>query len=257
MSNKLFNNFPTLHYTLNTGEIVRIKDFFRKAKVETAALDSVIEYQYYEILDGERPDVVASKLYGDGNLHWTFFLVNDFDNYYDWFMDYDTFNNYINEKYPGQCLIFDDASTIISPQSFANSEKSNVNPLGWEGDNKILIGETLTLLPDTKKVSVLQVDPTHNCIVVTGDIIESGDSLFSNVSAKTISPTSVMNHRDGVHHYVDSVGTHRTYGGSGWSSVSHLKKEEEENEKKRQIKIIRPERMKRVLREFERIMSDE
>ena len=74
---------------------------------------------------------------------------------------------------------------------------------------------------------------------------------------KISSPTSVMNHRDGVHHYVDSVGTHRTYGGSGWSSVSHLKKEEEENEKKRQIKIIRPERMKRVLREFERIMSDE
>ena len=83
MATQLFKNFPTLQYTLNTGKVVRIKDFFRKAKVESSALDSLIEYQTYEVMEGDRPDVVASKLYGDGDLHWTFFLVNDFDNYYD------------------------------------------------------------------------------------------------------------------------------------------------------------------------------
>ena len=53
-----------MQYTLNTGEIVRVKDFFRKAKVESKALDSIVEYQYYEILDGERPDVAAVGLRG-------------------------------------------------------------------------------------------------------------------------------------------------------------------------------------------------
>ena len=41
MANKLFEKFPSIQYTLNTGKIVTIKDFFRKAKVETRALDSV------------------------------------------------------------------------------------------------------------------------------------------------------------------------------------------------------------------------
>ena len=79
MANKLFQNFPNMTYTLESGKVITIKDFFRKAKIETSAVDNVVDYQKYEILDGERPDVVASKLYGDGDLHWTFFLVNDFD----------------------------------------------------------------------------------------------------------------------------------------------------------------------------------
>ena len=69
MANQIFKNFPNIQYTLNTGKIVTIKDFFRKAKVETSALDSVIEYQYYEILEGERPDIVAAKLYGDSVIY--------------------------------------------------------------------------------------------------------------------------------------------------------------------------------------------
>ena len=52
MSNQLYKNFPTIQYTLNTGKVVTIKDFFRKASIEKSAIDSVIEYQYYEILDG-------------------------------------------------------------------------------------------------------------------------------------------------------------------------------------------------------------
>ena len=85
MANKLFQNFPTMTYTLESGKVITIKDFFRKAKIESASLDSIIEYQYYEILEGERPDIVASKLYGDSDLHWTFFLVNNFDEYNEYY----------------------------------------------------------------------------------------------------------------------------------------------------------------------------
>ena len=40
------------------------------------------------------------------------------------------------------------------------------------------------------------------------------------------------------------------------TEVTHYTQEEEENEKKRLIKIIKPNRIKRFIREFERIMSD-
>ena len=95
MANQYFKNFPELQYTLSNGKVVTIKDFFRKSSIEQDAVNSVIEYTFYEIQDGERPDVVATKLYGDGNLHWTFFLVNQFENYYEWYKDQETYNNYI------------------------------------------------------------------------------------------------------------------------------------------------------------------
>lgn len=262
MANKLFENFPALQYTLNTGKVVRVKDFFRKAKIETESVDSIVEYQLYEILEGERPDVVATKLYGDGDLHWTFWLVNDWDNYYDWFMDYETFENYMVEKFQGQNLIVANSSDIVTTPTYDPTLVSTENPLGHKHDNKILIGETLT--SGTKTVSVLSVDPTFNRVVVQGDIIEANDVMVSKTNANldgapnlSFTVESVSDAKDGIHHYVNSSGNKRTYGGSGWTPVTHYTEEYEENESKRQIKIIRPERIKRVLREFERIMSDE
>jgi len=241
MANHLFKNFPTISYTLNTGEVVRIKDFFRKARVESNALDSLIEYQKYEILDGERPDIVATKLYGDGHLHWTFFLVNDFDNYYDWFMDYETFQNYMDEKYQGQCLIATNSTDIVSASS------------------KFLIGETVKSNVSNKEASVLEVNPSHKCLTVLGDFnIEAGETISSHDKegnvVKSFTVQSVSDARDGIHHYVDSLGNRRTHGGTGYTAVTHYTEEEEENEKKRTIKIISPGKIKTVLREFERIM---
>ena len=89
MANEFFQNFPNIEYTLNDGKVISIKDFFRKSKIETEALDSIVAYTYYEIQDGERPDVVATKLYGNGDLHWKLFLANEFTNYNEWHMDND------------------------------------------------------------------------------------------------------------------------------------------------------------------------
>ena len=96
MSNKLFANIPEIQYKLN-DKLGTVKDYFRKAKIDSAKLDSIIEYELYDLGDGERPDVLATKLYGDGDLHWVFFLVNEIDNYYDWYKDSETFNNYISK----------------------------------------------------------------------------------------------------------------------------------------------------------------
>ena len=68
---------------------------------------------------------------------------------------------------------------------------------------------------------------------------------------------SVSDAQDGIHHYVDSSGMKRTFGGTGWTPVTHYTKEYEDNEEKRSIKIIAPSKIRTVLREFERIMLSE
>lgn len=261
MANKLFKNFPTITYTLESGKVISIKDFFRKAKIEGSALDSIVDYQKYEILDGERPDVVAAKLYGDGDLHWVFFLVNDFDNYYDWFMDYETFLNYMSEKYQGQNLMVTDSTNLVTTPTYDTTLISTDNPLGHKHDNKILIGETLTSNLG-KTVSVLSVDPQFKRVNVLGDTITAGETLTSKVNedlgtAMSFTVDSVSDAQDGIHHYVNSSGMKRTFGGTGWTPVTHYTKEYEDNEEKRSIKIIAPSKIRTVLREFERIMLSE
>ena len=175
-------------------------------------------------------------------------------------MDYETFENYMAEKYQGQNLIVENSSSIVTTPTYATTLVSTDNPLGHKHDNKILIGETLT--SGTKTVSVLSVDPTHKRVVVLGDTIEANDVMVSKtneVFGTNLSFTveSVSDAKDGIHHYKDSAGNRRTFGGTGWTAVTHYTEEYEENESKRQIKIIRPERIRRVLREFERIMSND
>ena len=77
MANELYKNFPEVQYTLSNGKIVTIKDFFRKAKLETSQLNDLIDYTWYEIQEGERPDVIASKLYGNGDLHLSLIHISE------------------------------------------------------------------------------------------------------------------------------------------------------------------------------------
>ena len=61
MATKFFKNFPEIQYTLDSGKVITIKDFFRKSKVDQSAVNSIIEYDFFELQEGDRPDVVATN----------------------------------------------------------------------------------------------------------------------------------------------------------------------------------------------------
>jgi|TARA_S200000501_G_scaffold106866_1_gene100347 hypothetical protein len=235
MSNQLFKNFPEIQYTLSTGKIVTIKDFFRKSMIEQDAVNSVISYTYYEIQDGERPDVVADRLYGDSELHWTFFLVNDMDNYYQWHKDNVTFEKYINEMYPEYWLIASDSTDIVSSSS------------------KWLLGEIIE--SSSQKGNVISVQPTFNRIGVAGGSWNANDVVTGKVSGKSFTVSSVVNGPDGIDHYVNSEGHKRNNLTTGFTPVTYYTHDYEQNETNRKIKVIRPEYIRRVVSEFEKVMA--
>jgi hypothetical protein len=237
MANQFFTNFPEIQYTLNTGKVITIKDFFRKSSIQQEAVNNFIEYNTYELVDGERPDVVAAKLYGDSDLHWTFFLVNGSENYYDWHMDSETFNLYIEEKFQGQSLVALNTSDIISSTS------------------KFLVGEKIT--SSTGKIgNILIVDGSLKRIIVSGEF-SAGDIITGSTSGKSFTVQSTVYHKDDVSYFENADGIRRNFGGTGWTEVSHYDEEWALNESKRTIKVIQPSRIRRVVSEFERVMSDE
>ena len=74
-----FQQFPTIEYDLQeTNELSTRFDIFRHVDVINAQNDDFTSYLYYEIKDGERPDIVSYKLYDTTDYYWTFFIINDF-----------------------------------------------------------------------------------------------------------------------------------------------------------------------------------
>jgi|TARA_B100001094_G_scaffold225834_1_gene220107 hypothetical protein len=235
MSNQLFKNFPEIQYTLSTGKIVTIKDFFRKSTIEQDSVNSVISYTFYEIQDGERPDVVADRLYGDSDLHWTFFLVNDMDNYYQWYKDQTTFENQLKEMYPEYWLISNRSTDIVSK------------------DDKWLLGEIIET--SQQSGNVISVQPTFNRIGVAGGTWNVNDVVTGKVSGKSFTVSSVVSGPDGIDHYVNSEGLRRNTIDTGFTPVTYYTHDYEVNETNRKIKVIRPEYIRRVVSEFEKVMA--
>ena len=59
-----------------SGNIDRLKNLTAKAKIDDSLVDNAAYYQTVEVIDGERPDQLSQRLYGDDIYHWTFLLLN-------------------------------------------------------------------------------------------------------------------------------------------------------------------------------------
>jgi hypothetical protein len=71
-----FKQFPLSNIAIGQ-EIKKVVDIFRHVDVNDILADEISSYQYYEVLDGERPDNVSQKLYGTTDYYWTFFILNE------------------------------------------------------------------------------------------------------------------------------------------------------------------------------------
>ena len=76
-----FSMFPNLSYDAKgNGRETIMKDIFRRVKLVTK--NQLIEFDYYDVQDGDAPEIIAHKYYGDPELHWTILIVNDIVDYY-------------------------------------------------------------------------------------------------------------------------------------------------------------------------------
>ena len=67
----------------------------------------------YDLSADERPDVVAEKVYGDGDLAWLVLMVNEIvDPTSDWVHSTTQFQSFLNEKYQTAQELYDVAYTI-------------------------------------------------------------------------------------------------------------------------------------------------
>jgi len=96
-----FNSFPVIPYDskgdLNFKDVTNL---LRRVGMRTKLKSNTLLYDTYDVKEGETPEMIAHKLYGDPELHWIILLVNDItDRYHQWPMSGMQFLGYINDKY--------------------------------------------------------------------------------------------------------------------------------------------------------------
>ena len=96
-----FDNFPTIPYDSElTGQFKDVKNLLRRVGVRAKVKSNASLFDTYDVKNGETPETIAFKMYGDANLHWVVMLLNDItDRYHDWPMSEAQFLQFVNEKY--------------------------------------------------------------------------------------------------------------------------------------------------------------
>ena len=96
-----FKNFPTIPYdATGTGEFKSVKNLLRRVGLRAKVKTNTMLYDAYDVKNGETPESLAHKLYGDSELHWVILLVNNItDRFHDWPMSESQFIKFVNDKY--------------------------------------------------------------------------------------------------------------------------------------------------------------
>ena len=101
-----FRELPDILYQSNllhktsSQEYIRIKNLFRRVKIQDWIQDNVQFFNKYTIRDGERPDTMAERLYGTSERDWIIILTAGITNIRnDWpLSNYDLYR-YVEAKY--------------------------------------------------------------------------------------------------------------------------------------------------------------
>ena len=96
-----FNRFPKMVYDMkNDGKYKLLPDILRRVKQRNAIKSGQFIFDTYDVPDGETPETIAYKWFGDAQLHWVILMTNNItDRYYQWPMNQPQFEEFIKDKY--------------------------------------------------------------------------------------------------------------------------------------------------------------
>lgn len=111
-----FSKFPVISY-LNFKNLSKLYDLevlsrniLKRISFSSDIKEEASLFYDYEIKDGETPEILAHRVYGDVYYHWVLLLFNDIiDPYEEWPKSSISVDNYITKKYPGKSMFCVDA----------------------------------------------------------------------------------------------------------------------------------------------------
>ena len=220
-----FSYFPDIEYVSRTTdrssaeEYITVKNIFRRAKIRNDFYNVATAFEDYMIIANERPDQVAEAVYGDPRYDWVILTANNITNMREqWPLNAQDFQNYILEKYKTESAL-EEIHHYITEISI-DSRKRIVVPEGLRVDSNF----NSQYLDQSTRVE-----------------IDYGGTLNDIAT-------------------VDNVGTVRDSNGNivthdNILAVTNYEYEENLNDAKRRIKILKEDYLNTVINDMRTIMK--
>ena len=96
-----FSKFPAITYDIKGDKIRKLlPDILRRVKLRASIKSGGMLFDKYDVKEGEKPEDVAFKWFGDPELHWVILMTNNVtDRYYGWPLNSVQFAEYLTDKY--------------------------------------------------------------------------------------------------------------------------------------------------------------
>ena len=132
-----------ISYPFSESDFVTAKNFFRRYKLNDDIFSYATFFQKYAILDGERPDQLALKAYGDPFFDWVILLTNNMVNaQYDWPMTNYELQKVLEEEFDDAYSEIHHYETIKIGQYAAGL---HVDETFFNGQHKVNVNGTISL----------------------------------------------------------------------------------------------------------------
>ena len=170
---RYFSKFPKLSYngSLATDILTRISTL-------RGNIDSNAIFYTYDIQEGDTPELIASKYYGDPELHWVVLIFNDmYDPFYDWPMTYQQFVNYIDDKYGSQAAALSQVhhyEKIITSTDGSSGQMTTTNYIVDQNTYiNVASSSTTSTFPNGSSVTIDVSKQTIDCYTYEQGLNES------------------------------------------------------------------------------------
>jgi hypothetical protein len=96
-----FDRFPMMAYDMAAnGDYKLLPNILKRVKLRAGIAAGSFLFDNYDVIDGERPEDIAFKVYGDPELHWVVLMTNNItDRYYQWPLTQPQFQEHLTDKY--------------------------------------------------------------------------------------------------------------------------------------------------------------
>ena len=96
-----FNRFPMMVYDVAGNQNYKLlPDILRRVKLRSGLRSGSFLFDNYDVQDGEKPEDVAYKWFGDAEYHWVILMTNNItDRYYQWPLTQPQFQEHLEDKY--------------------------------------------------------------------------------------------------------------------------------------------------------------
>lgn len=243
-----FRNFPKTTFDfLGNGVQTKVIDIFKFVKTNDRFTDELALYSYYEIQEGDRPDVVSQKLYGTPEYYWTFFIINEHlrTGLSHWPLSSEEFEKYMEEEYNGivaTCrprLVYDGDGLL---QSIENSLAGRYR-----------IGEPVTGFISGATGIIHSKNPTTQQLVIKNVVgtFQENEIIRGDYSLDFVTSDRIYDWQLAPHHYVDGEGreihiSRNIVGGVPEVQadlVSYREYEQDLNDQRSKIRVVRSSRI--------------